>query len=103
MIEYASKRQQPSEAAAFIELSQRSGYALPEVVEFAVRGQLATVIDRIQERKTQAARPKIATLLSSPHSAFERRAQLAKRAQVINTPPARRYDGDRHLHVPVPT
>jgi hypothetical protein len=93
MIEYASKRQQPSEAAAFIELSQRSGYALPEVVEFAMRGQLATVIDRIEQRKAQAARPHHST-------AFDRRVELAKRSQVINTPPARRYDGERHLHVP---
>jgi hypothetical protein len=93
MIEYAaSNRQQPPGAEAFIELSQRSGYELPEVVEFAMRGQLATVIDRIEERKAQATRP---------HStAFERRVELAKRAQVINTPPARRYDGERHLHVP---
>ena len=99
-IEYAaSNRQQPPGAEAFIELSQRSGYELPEVVEFAVRGQLSTVIDRIEERKAQATRP---------HStAFERRVQLAKRAQVTHagdtmSPAARRHEGPRHRYVATP-
>jgi hypothetical protein len=76
----------------FIELAERSGLDIATVVQYAMRGELYKAIDAIETRKAQATRP---------HStAFERRAQLAKRAQVINTAPARRYDGDRHLHVP---
>ena len=76
----------------FIELAERSGLDVGTVVQYAMRGELYKAIDAIETRKAQATRP---------HStAFERRVQLAKRAQVINTPPARRYDGERHLHVP---
>ena len=83
----------------FIELAERSGLDVGTVVQYAMRGELYKAIDAIETRKAQATRP---------HStAFERRAQLAKRAQVTHagdtmSPAARRHEGPRHRYVPTP-
>jgi hypothetical protein len=53
MPEYATAR--GGSRAPFLELAERSGLELSEVVEFAEAGQLSEVIDRIEARNKQGA------------------------------------------------
>jgi hypothetical protein len=90
MIEYATRsRAVAQDLTPFVELSERSGMPLHEVVEYAVNGSLRPVMERIQMRRNPQARLAELRKLSRPGPALPQSART------------RPYDGPLHYHVPV--